>query len=191
VWVAGRYRGGMSDSHPVRDSAATLHAVWKAKRARYLFVVPLVLGVLGWAAGFYLFQPRLDETITPRYASFFSTAAQVLAAGLIALVLEVRVFSTSRAVLARRAAVLALFFIIIGEVASVTALSPAIPSALAYRWAFALTVGAGVAFLFSLLLIAARTLAVDAAAAQDADLQALATAGDPMAKRLLETPAAP
>lgn len=177
-------------SQPVRDAGAALAALWKLKKRRYLFVLPMAAGVAFWAAAFFGFNPRIGQMFPEKFAQFFSTSAQVLAAGLVALVLQVRVFTAPRALVARRVAVLALLFIIIGEVASITGLSPSLPDPALYRWALALTVGSGVAFLLALLLIAIRTLAADATEREEEDLRKLAAAGDPMAARLVETPAA-
>jgi cyanate permease len=136
---------------------------------------------------FYVLEPSTSGAFSSEYSSFFSTAAQVLAAGLIALILDIRLFTAPRAIVARRAAVLALIFIVIGEIAAITALIPSLPDAVLYRWALALTVGAGVAFLLALLLIAIRTLAANAAEREEEDLRELAAKGDPMANRLLHT----
>jgi hypothetical protein len=138
---------------------------------------------------FFVLQPNVSSTFQAQFASFFSTSAQVLAAGLIALVLELRAFTAPQALVSRYAAVLAILFIIIGEVASITALSPSLPDLVLYRWALALTVGAGVAFLFVLLIIATRTLAGSAARREREELEDLADAGDRMAARLLNRPA--
>lgn len=135
---------------------------------------------------FYVLEPDVSETFPSDFSEFFATAAQVLAAGLIALVLEIRVFTAPRALVARRAAVLALLFIIVGEVAAITSLIPSLPDRAMYRWGFALTVAAGVAFLIALLLIAMRTLAGDADEREEEDLRQLAAAGDPMAARLIK-----
>jgi hypothetical protein len=175
-------------SQPVRDAWSALAALWTLKKRRYLFVLPMAAGVAFWAAAFYGFDPRIGRMFPEKFAQFFSTSAQVLAAGLVALVLQVRVFTAPRALVARRVTVLALLFIIIGESAAITGLSPALPDPVLYRWALALTVGAGVAFLLALLLIAIRTLAADATEREEEDLTQLAAAGDPMAARLIKKP---
>lgn len=147
---------------------------------------PIAVGAVSWSLAFWVLEPSTGGSFASEYTSFFGTSAQVLAAGLIALILDIRLFTAPSAIVARRAAVLALFFIVIGEVASITALIPALPDDVIYRWALALTVGAGVAFLLALLLIAIRTLTANAAEREEEDLRALAAKGDPMAQRLLQ-----
>ena len=72
--------------------------------------------------------------------------------------------------------------------AAITGLSPSLPTPALYRWALSLTVGAGIAFLLALLLIAIQTLAADATEREEEDLGKLAAAGDPMAARLVKKP---
>lgn len=92
------------------------------------------------------------------YSSFFQTAAQVLAALLIAMAVEVRAPKTVEDVVTvRPASVLMVFLLVLAELAAMAALSPFLPASL-YSLELNLTISGGVAALLAVLLVSRRIL---------------------------------
>ena len=105
------------------------------------------------------------------FIDFFASSAGVIAALLIALVIE------ARAVLPLKAyAVVAPVCLAVGEVSAVAALSPSLPE-WTYRWLLALTVGGGLGGLIAVLWAAYKLLRSEVQATRvDALLDAAARA---------------
>jgi hypothetical protein len=130
-------------------------------RRRGLVLVPTLFALpLFFVVAELLLVPGTAGTATFRdeYSNFFQTAAAVIASLLVVVAVELKFASRESRLATGEAGVIAVAWIGLAEVASVVALSPAIPLALD-RWVFSLTVSGGVAGLVAVMLIAARGVA--------------------------------
>jgi hypothetical protein len=140
-------------SRPALRLLPILADVFKLRMKAWLFAGPTIAFVVGYVIASCLLEPRIDGDFSSRYSAFFSTSAQVIAAALIALAVEAKVFRASSAPFARSAASLAFVYVLIGELAAVSALAPHL-SAAVYEQALRCTIGAGLATFVAVTLVA-------------------------------------
>jgi hypothetical protein len=126
-------------------------------RHRWVILVPTALALpLGYYLAVYIIPEAAGEAdFYTNYSSFFQTSAQVIAALLVVIAVETR-FATKETRLAiREARVVAVLWMVVAEIAALTALSPTLPLGLD-RPSFRLVVGGGAAGLIAIVLTAAR-----------------------------------
>jgi hypothetical protein len=133
----------------------------------YVLVVPLIVAIVAYIFGVTV-SPDIDTDVQhARWTGFFGTAAQVTATLLVVLAVEGKLAAGTALMPKRGGALLTVLYIAVGLIAAVGALSPSLSDD-AYCQLFAFTVAGGVGALFSVVLIAARSLSLAYTARDDA-----------------------
>ena len=156
----------------------------RTREGKIAGLLPPVVAVAGCAAALTVLRPTVGESFPDDFSQFFGTSAQVIATLLVALALEKAAFQSATSPSATIAGRWGLVFVALGAVAAVTALSTRLPADV-YAAAFAVTVGAGIAALLSVVLAGWRTIATGAREAEIEKFRQLAAEGDPGAVRAL------
>ena len=133
-----------------------------------LAAMQCILGGLAGSAA-WTFAPDLDSASQHEaFSPFFATAAQVIAAVLVALAVEARL-----AVRHELLAITSAICLATGGVSAVAALSPVLPD-FAYSWLFAGTVAGGTGAMFAAIVIGSQTLIAETHAVARQELDAVA-----------------
>jgi hypothetical protein len=144
----------------IRNLLRLLGAYFRIQNRWVEFVPPVVVAPVLTAVLFILRPgvPRQRGAFVSDYSSFLQTAAQVLAALLIALALEARASMKPETEAAVRPAILlTVILLAVAELAAMAGLTPFMPSGL-YRLEVTLTIAAGVAALLAVALVTRRIL---------------------------------
>ena len=156
----------------------------KTNRGRRALVIPPVVAIGGYLAGLDVVTPTINANFPKDFSPFFATSAQVIAALLVALVVEQASFLGPTAPTTKVAGLWALLFVALGEVAALVGLSNRLDHQ-QYRQAFAVTVGAGLAALAAVVLTGWRKISASAYEHELGELKEAAAEGDPSAKAFL------
>lgn len=148
-----------------RNTTSTLWASLRNEEARASFVLPLAAFVLIFIVA-RVKAPAFGPGSASEYSSFFGTVAQVIAAVLIALALELRTLPFRDLNTRRWIVGVSLLYVALGLAAAVIALNPGLSPTLD-RWLFALAIAAGAAALLSVLTISLTLLKNEAATQRD------------------------
>jgi hypothetical protein len=137
-----------------------------------LLWLPAVAVVAGFLIGLLVVAPPIPAAGPPAWlTSLFATAAQIIATLFVALALEARYASITRA-----AANATVGYVAVGVLAAATGMSAALPHGL-YAVLLGLTLGCGTGALFATALIAANT--IGGQLAQEAQQRRAELFGDP------------
>jgi hypothetical protein len=132
-----------------------------------LAIAQLTLATLAGIAAWTLAPDLHASAQHEAFKDFFTTAAQVIAALLVALAIEAR-FAVQHALLAITSATC----LVVGEISAIAALSPALPDA-AYSWLFVCTVAGGTGAMVAAIVIGAQALTADAQGTMVRELEEL------------------
>jgi uncharacterized membrane protein len=138
-----------------------IEEVTRQREAKLCFILPLALFVVALVLGRILAPDFAAEPVT-KYSSFFSTAAQVTVAVLIALALDLRQMPFDDMNTRRLITGFTFTYVAVGAAAACFALLPDLSPA-AYAWLFALTIAAGSAALVSVVTISYQVVKNEAA----------------------------
>jgi hypothetical protein len=149
-------------------------------RERYLRSAPGAGATLAFFVGL-LVAPDLDGASSARFASLFATCAQVVAALLVVIAVEISA-TTFRGLDLRASDVkTGLTAGCVSVISAIAALSPSLPNAM-YELAFGLAVGGAVGALGTVVMVGAKAIDQAREAADLAALQRRARLGDDAAR---------